>query len=610
MAKVGAQTTQAPRILGSTWTEPALRPPTPSFKDYPHLSIDRQGVLKEMAPLGTMPSSKLRKAAGVKSERPKQVTITKKTDASSVPSPREVSTPEPTSSPVRRRSESRKADDTEWAPITPVGQTSERKSAGRSSVTSYSVAQQMSPSMSASPTKQERQRERTDHVINSACSLALEANKYPTAYALRSLYNDHRANARIVTLFERVFSRRADEAEQTEFRTLMTFKKKEGKKDDKAGRYFEEHGNTVAAGSLFSMAYSLATPSKRPAARKSPARVSRSPYKETGHISKKHKGNVQGEKNGLASQGTPVTDANIAALNHGDAPSRRRAKSASSNGSSALSSLDEDLIRDEFAPSAATSHSHSHANKPTTGTSELHATTLVHNRAQPITASSTLGPKLHAFPTTAKSATPASSSTPSYTRHHDAEATMPSAYPPPPQQQQQDPLDLHPASAPSSLAPAHHVTTKAHKKAAAAAGATPHRLDDNDCSVQLRRRAKDITDYLLPLRDSFERDKSRRYSTDSAPSEGGEIVYLDDETGFVRVVATIPPKSKKILRLRSNPAKRKANDDFDDVSSSTLLSPLPDLGSASAANSRAGTPNTVGRPVRKAKTGGLRTKTS
>ncbi|KAI9742626.1 MAG: hypothetical protein M1818_003767 [Claussenomyces sp. TS43310] len=606
--------------LASDWAEPALRAPAPSFKEYPHLYIERHGVLTDMAPLGTMPSSKLRKAAAAatKSDGSKLITMVKKADASAVSSPRE-STPEQAVSPVRRRSESRKADDSEWNPRTPVAQTSGRKSAARSSIAGHSTAQRLSSSVSPSPSpsKQDQRVQKTDRVIDAACEQALAANKYPTAYALRSLYNDHRANARIVNLFEQVFHKTADNAQQIEFRTLMTFKKREGMKDGRAKKYFQEHGNTFAAGSLFSHSYSLTTPSKRAARQDSTALASRSSHKAGGHASKRHKSNNYSDKGPFVSNGTPVSEIKLVKMNKaaGDADGHdARSKSVSSNGSSALSSLDEDILREDFAPSVTpTSHSHSHANNNNNSTTaaaivseqnHTHAPTLVHDPPGPITASKSLGPKLHAFPTTRKSTTPASSSTPSTTRQV-AEGTMPSAYPPP--------LDSHlhavvsrPPS--SSAAPHnHHVTIKSQKKLAATSAGSSRRLDENDRSVQLRRRAKNITDYTAPIQGSFERGPNLN---GREPSSDSEVGGGAGGTNGAVITTTPSVKSGQVLRLRSDRAKRKAQDDFENLSSSTLLSPLPDLGPSSATNSRAGTPNALGRPARKGKTGGLRTKTS
>lgn len=171
------------------WVEPPLRPPAPSFMEYPHLDIARHGVLENMAPLGTMPNSKVKKLA--KTENPRRITLVKKGDASvsAVSTPREAVTPEPSVNQSSRRSESHKAEEVEWNPTTPVAQTSARKGTTHDSVSRQSVPPQASPySTSASPTKEELELERTERTVEWACVEALSAGRRHTAYALRSLF--------------------------------------------------------------------------------------------------------------------------------------------------------------------------------------------------------------------------------------------------------------------------------------------------------------------------------------------------------------------------------------------------------------------------------------
>src|ERR1700730_12969518 len=59
-----------------------------------------------------------------------------------------------------------------------------------------------------------------------------------TGYALRTLYDDHRSNPRIVRLIELIASQEASEEQQVEFRSLMTYKKKEGRQNGKARHWF------------------------------------------------------------------------------------------------------------------------------------------------------------------------------------------------------------------------------------------------------------------------------------------------------------------------------------------------------------------------------------
>ena len=88
------------------WVEPPLRPPAPSFED--HRGLERHGVLEYMAPLGTLPSAKVK--ARIKAEPPRRVTQVKNGDPPTLKD--RPTTPEATSAPAlgTRRSESRKVD--------------------------------------------------------------------------------------------------------------------------------------------------------------------------------------------------------------------------------------------------------------------------------------------------------------------------------------------------------------------------------------------------------------------------------------------------------------------------------------------------------------------
>jgi hypothetical protein len=617
-----------PKTFMEKWTEPPLRAPAPSFKEYPHLDIVRHGVLTEMAPLGQMPSTKLKKAA--KSDTPKQFFQVKKPEPSVESTPRdnatrEILTPEPINY-VRRRSESRKTDDADYNPKTPKGQTSPQKSVVHSSAGRQSQTRQLSPSMSASPIKHESQLHRADRVVDSAVKAALLAKKYPTAYALRTLYDEHRENPRVTDLFIAVYNQSCTSAEEQEFSRLMKFKKREGKADDKAIKYFAEQGvNPFTIANIFSPSYSLTSASKRPG----DLGILRSPHQDLGHVSKKHKGNnfghyespfatpaMNGQGNNLTVDNLNQQNQNQIQSNKDAAPGLDMARSKSQSTSSSLSSIDEELLRENFAPSghgagispgrpdgnttttknsqAAAGHSkatenNNHAAAPTT--SPARNSTHQH---QPITHQKALGPKLHAFSTTTTTTTansvPSPSSTPIPAINHNTNTpaasaanqtynntNMPSYL--------TDPL-------PSNFQHPPQNTHKAHKKQIGGVSRQIEAEIDRDRLSLLKKQAQKSTEQNGNLTLSWARG---RFSTHDpySESEGNHSV------------AVVPPPVK--LRLRG---KRKANDESDDLSSPTQFSFQADGPPGSLSNSRAGTPTTLGRPARKAKSGGLRTKTS
>lgn len=83
----------------------------------------------------------------------------------------------------------------------------------------------------------------TDRAVQFAVEDAIHDRRWPTAYALRTLYNDTKINPRTPHLFMRIFREQASAAEIEEFQSLISWRKKEGRKDGTAKRYFEKFDN-------------------------------------------------------------------------------------------------------------------------------------------------------------------------------------------------------------------------------------------------------------------------------------------------------------------------------------------------------------------------------
>lgn len=77
-----------------------------------------------------------------------------------------------------------------------------------------------------------------DEVIDGAVENALKYRRYPTAYALRTLYDENSSDAQIVSMFEDVFLQRADTETTNRFARLVTERKEVGAKDKVAFRFF------------------------------------------------------------------------------------------------------------------------------------------------------------------------------------------------------------------------------------------------------------------------------------------------------------------------------------------------------------------------------------
>ncbi|KAI6091144.1 hypothetical protein F4821DRAFT_255429 [Hypoxylon rubiginosum] len=94
----------------------------------------------------------------------------------------------------------------------------------------------------------EPNRELADKIVEAAVDEALSHYRYPTAFALRIVYDDHAKDPHFVSMIEDVFYQRADNDTMKKFDKLMRKKKKEAKKDNKGWKYFvppsDEHHPT------------------------------------------------------------------------------------------------------------------------------------------------------------------------------------------------------------------------------------------------------------------------------------------------------------------------------------------------------------------------------
>ncbi|KAK2935904.1 Zinc finger, PHD-type [Fusarium oxysporum f. sp. vasinfectum] len=81
-------------------------------------------------------------------------------------------------------------------------------------------------------------KEFTDKVVEAAVDEALKHYRYPTAWALRTLYDERSSDPRFVAMIEEVFTQTADEATMQKFSREMQKKKREGKKDNQGCYYF------------------------------------------------------------------------------------------------------------------------------------------------------------------------------------------------------------------------------------------------------------------------------------------------------------------------------------------------------------------------------------
>ncbi|KAI1492122.1 hypothetical protein F5X96DRAFT_424651 [Biscogniauxia mediterranea] len=81
-------------------------------------------------------------------------------------------------------------------------------------------------------------KELADKVVESAVDEALRHYRYPTAWALRLLYDENSSDPHFVSMIEDIYYQRADVETLQEFSRLIHEKKKDGKRDNKGCYYF------------------------------------------------------------------------------------------------------------------------------------------------------------------------------------------------------------------------------------------------------------------------------------------------------------------------------------------------------------------------------------
>ncbi|KAI1393579.1 uncharacterized protein F4822DRAFT_17293 [Hypoxylon trugodes] len=86
--------------------------------------------------------------------------------------------------------------------------------------------------------RDEPDKELADKVVEAAVDEALLHYRYPTAWALRLLYDENSSDPHFVSMIEDIYYQRADIETQKEFSRLVYYKKKDGKKENKGCDYF------------------------------------------------------------------------------------------------------------------------------------------------------------------------------------------------------------------------------------------------------------------------------------------------------------------------------------------------------------------------------------
>jgi hypothetical protein len=277
---VKGATTANVRPDGQRTLKDWLEPPLNAKASYQDAGLMKHGVVENMAPLGTMPKVGLFKKAAAPASTPapenktpsRKIILKRPVPPMPVAAPpvAAAATPAPAPAPeedeteeeeeevlddhrdhrgfdldesgrpalTRRSLQSREEMDDEWAPGRSSYRARSRRSTSRASngrvgSISSSSYQQGHPSYQLADLK-----ELADQVIEKAVDEALNSFRYPTAFALRTVYDEKRDDEGFLRLLVKVFQQTANPDELKEFARLMAPKKREGKKGNKACYYF------------------------------------------------------------------------------------------------------------------------------------------------------------------------------------------------------------------------------------------------------------------------------------------------------------------------------------------------------------------------------------
>ncbi|KAI1143894.1 hypothetical protein F5Y05DRAFT_10204 [Hypoxylon sp. FL0543] len=198
----------------------------------------------------------------------------------------------------------------------------------------------------SSTLNREPDRELADRVVEAAVDEAIRHYRYPTAWALRLLYDDNSGDPQFISMIEDIYNQRADSETLKEFNRLISHKKKEGKKDNKGCYYFVP----PSTGSRF-------TPHKpKPAPYGDLIKMDLSAFHDDiakGHVNKK----IKLDEDAIADESSP-SKANGVSNHKGltstksphksphKSPKGRKTRSGSVSSSSSLSSVPDDVPDD------------------------------------------------------------------------------------------------------------------------------------------------------------------------------------------------------------------------------------------------------------------------
>ncbi|GAP86429.1 putative phd-finger domain-containing protein [Rosellinia necatrix] len=471
-------------------------------------------------------------------------------------------------------------------------------------------------------------KEQADKIVEIAVEEALRHNRYPTAWALRLLYDENSHKPKFVSMIEDVYYQRATPKTMRKFHRLISEKKKEGKKENRGCYYFVpptsgdgpsprkpvpapyEHLIRMDFASLIRASASdteadadshiskkrktesvteRATP-----ARQADARVEARPDARADAATAASQAALHSQRNGGHQQGHHGRGGHVKT---NKSPRGKKTRSGSVSSSSSLSSVPDDAIEDydgfmgsvDGDPEASwMEDDHAEGNNAQTPAGSLRPISV--KQAKPASKKQIVSPN------------PApEQNTPTTHPPRSRDSSMPVAVVATSTTTANNGTPNH-----ASLHTPHH--TSHYPKDSAHTLKFPSRFGDLDNAADLFARKK-------RSRKSETAVNTQSASEDSFVREPLELDELPDEPDLLPQPPAPPPERARLSRTPAPPlssraarAAKRNHDEFDDASSPTLSSFRADFELSSARNSRAATP-TNPRSSKKPR-GGLRVKTS
>ncbi|KAI1423788.1 hypothetical protein F5Y12DRAFT_755303 [Xylaria sp. FL1777] len=478
-------------------------------------------------------------------------------------------------------------------------------------------------------TREPDDKEQANKIVEIAVEEALRHFRYPTAWALRLLYDENSGDPHFVSMIEDIYYQRATSKTVQKFRRLISEKKKEGKKENKGCHYFvpPSTGGRFTPHKPEPAPYENLIKMDFASLLRDSARDVEVEVDAEGHVSKKRRTEAVEERRTPVDQAdapyphvtttsatatataTATTTTNGAGVHthsrkkgnhhHGHharggiaknkSPRGRKTRSGSVSSTSSLSSVPDDAIEDydDFMGSV----------DGDPGVSRMEDEQAEGNNAQ-IPAGSTQ-------PISVEQAKP---------------AVKKQIVSPNPAPEQNTPTTHHPRSRDSSM-PAAVITTSATTTTNGTNGNSHHHPDKPIPTLKFQSRFGDIDEST----DLFTRKKlSRKSETVTNTKSASADSFVRNPLGLDELPhepvlppqpPAPPPEHARLSRTpapalssRAARAAKRNHDEFDDASSPTASSFRADFEPLSARNSRAATP-TNPRSSKKPR-GGLRVKTS